>query len=381
MHRRVLQRAFPSAFRLEALPLFDEISANSNSPLRSVVCDASVPHLNQVAVSSASIEVHQRRRRRKRLQSLMELTFDHDPVPPFGSCRLCTYKELKTKIERDREIGTRTIGGLHAAMLKQVAGISDTKVLAILDQYPTMCHLLRAYDGISSLSDQERRNFLKDLPLGDPSLTRDARLGERASAEITVSYGMINSDDDSSREGGKSASVALSNSLAFATSIYKATPSSIQVDSGEDLLSEESHYTPYKVVASKSTSQPYNDEMIENNWMPVWNLGDDGTVSLAPSVNKTLDDAPERARSYCDKHVFLKRALNLASSNVKGLATTAMGLHDHRGAGEQGFVPLKRYEMSESIDLTASPLLPPANKFHAAVASCSKVSQEVIEID
>ena len=88
LHRRIVQRTFPSAFTTE-LPTFSTGST----------------------ISSSS-----RRRRQRRPTSLLEMVFDGPPVPPLNSKRFMTYGELKAKVEMDREAGTRTIGAVYMAM-------------------------------------------------------------------------------------------------------------------------------------------------------------------------------------------------------------------------------------------------------------------------
>ena len=116
MHRRIVQRTFPTAF--EELPTF---------------------------TNSRSAVVSGRPRKRRRPSSLLELVFDTPPVPPFGSSRFTTYAELKAKVERDREVGTRTVGAIYRAMLKQVTSLSQKKCDAIARHYPTWSHLLQAF--------------------------------------------------------------------------------------------------------------------------------------------------------------------------------------------------------------------------------------------
>ena len=44
------------------------------------------------------------------------MVFDGPPVPPLNSKRFMTYRELKAKVEMDREAGTRTMGAVYMAM-------------------------------------------------------------------------------------------------------------------------------------------------------------------------------------------------------------------------------------------------------------------------
>lgn len=88
LHRRIVQRTFPDAFRSE-LPTF------TNSPSEGIG-----------------------NRRRRRPTSLLEMKVDTPPRPALGMKRFLTYMELKAKVEMDREAGTRTIGAVYMAMCK-----------------------------------------------------------------------------------------------------------------------------------------------------------------------------------------------------------------------------------------------------------------------
>jgi ERCC4-type nuclease len=184
IHRRVLQRSFPNAFgkTQEALPDFAEAG------VAGVDRRESLPQQ----------ENNRRRRKRKRLQSLMEMTFDTEPVPPLGESRFVTYKELKAKVERDREAGRQTIGSIHAAMLKQVSTISGKKVQALARAYPTNERLMKAFS--DEPDDDARKSMVTDLLTHDPNQAPSARVmkvGPRSSAELYVAYGMNCSEDES----------------------------------------------------------------------------------------------------------------------------------------------------------------------------------------
>ena len=131
MHRRMLQRTFPSAFYSEALPAFSGPDAARSRGRR-----------------QRDSFGEQHRKRRRRLESLHGLVFDEDPVPMAGMARFVSYQELRAKVERDREAGRRTVGSIHQGMLKQVATISDTKIIPISNKYPTANALLMAYDNV-----------------------------------------------------------------------------------------------------------------------------------------------------------------------------------------------------------------------------------------
>lgn len=132
-HRRILQRTFPQAFGIadDALPTFGSPDGRVN--------DSNPPN---------------RRHRRRRPASLVEMVMDTPPVPAFGEARFMTYDELKCKIIRDREAGTRTVGALFGAMLRQVCG--DKQTNAIRQSYPTPRALLEAYDELEgNVKEQE----------------------------------------------------------------------------------------------------------------------------------------------------------------------------------------------------------------------------------
>jgi ERCC4-type nuclease len=181
MHRRVLQRSFPHAFGQanEALPTFAEAGIGGADRRESL------PHQPN------------HRRRRKRLQSLMEMMFDTEPVPPLGESRFVTYKELKAKVERDREAGSKTIGSIHAAMLKQVATISGKKVQALARAYPTNASVMQAFS--DEPNDDARKAMVADLLTKEPGqdTARVMKVGPRSAAELYVAYGMDCSEDES----------------------------------------------------------------------------------------------------------------------------------------------------------------------------------------
>ena len=184
MHRRILQRTFPRAFagggsnhNNEQLPNFAEAHRSSQQP----------PSLQQPPGA----------RRRRRLQSLHEMTFDTDPVlPAFGGGmgegaepRFITYQELKAKIERDREAGTKTVGHIHRAMLKQVATLSSKKCQAVARVYPTVECLMRAYH---DSNNNDTSTTIKELPLQDANeqqtSARNVTLGPRSAQELGIAY-------------------------------------------------------------------------------------------------------------------------------------------------------------------------------------------------
>jgi len=144
-HRRILQRTFPQAFGFQNDALPDFASASTSAPRR-----------RQPASVDNNINDQQQRhrhRRRRRPSSLLEMVLDTPPVPAFGEPRFMTYHELKCKIERDREQGTRTVGAIHGAMLRQVCG--NQQIKAIRQLYPTPASLLKAYADCASCYQEE----------------------------------------------------------------------------------------------------------------------------------------------------------------------------------------------------------------------------------
>lgn len=184
MHRRILQRSFPYAFGLEALPTFAEVGVAGTAARRR----DSVP------------DQERRRHRRQRLSSLMEMKFDCEPVPPLGTSRFITYQELKAKVERDREAGTKTIGSIHAAMLKQVSTISSKKVRSLSRAYPTTSHMLQAF--ANEPDSAARQGMVTDLETQEPGqvTARASQMGPRSATELYVAYASRQHDGESEDE-------------------------------------------------------------------------------------------------------------------------------------------------------------------------------------
>jgi ERCC4-type nuclease len=176
MHRRILQRTFPAVFTSsEALPNFSQVAMRS---------DVRSSHEREILAQN-------RRHRRKRMQSLMEMTFDCDPTPPFGTQRFMTYSELKAIVERDREITNRRVGSLHGFMLKQVSTVNARKIVRLQELYPTTCHLLEAYDSVPKC---QRCELLSEVVVSEGA--RTSKVGPRSSAELHVAYGLAMRDDE-----------------------------------------------------------------------------------------------------------------------------------------------------------------------------------------
>lgn len=148
MHRRILQRTFPSAFQ-NTLPVFHEGFSRH---------DSSNPN-------------------RRRPASLEGMTFDGPPVPPFGT-DFVSYEELKAKIECDRELANRRVANIHLKFLKQVCNVSDIKCQAIAAQYPTPKSLITGFS----------EKFLADLPTANLS-TRQTTIGPKTALELQHAYG------------------------------------------------------------------------------------------------------------------------------------------------------------------------------------------------
>lgn len=160
MHRRILQRSFPQAFKGD-LPIFLE-AMTANRPASG----------------------------RRRVQSLAEMTFEQEPSLCFGMKRFITYEELKAKVEMDREAGTKTLAGIHLAMLKQISTFSDKKCKAIAQKYPTPHALFSAY---ARVSDSEAKTLVADLSTRDPLRSqRESTIGPKSSNELYSVYGFNN---------------------------------------------------------------------------------------------------------------------------------------------------------------------------------------------
>lgn len=179
MHRRMLQRTFPSAFYSEALPEFSGPDAGPSRGRR-----------------QRDSFGEKRRKRRRRLESLHGLIFDEDPIPMAGMSRFVSYQELRAKVERDREVGRRTVGSIHQGMLKQVATISDTKIVPISNEYPTANALLQAYNNVPTQS--ERKQLLEGLDISGNTVSAGRKtLGPRSAEELYIAYGMNGNRRDS----------------------------------------------------------------------------------------------------------------------------------------------------------------------------------------
>ena len=112
-------------------------------------------------------------------------------------------------MERDRESGRRTVGGIHQAMLKQVTTISDAKISAVSELHPTISSILTAFDKAGC--GDAGKTLLQSLPLqstagGEKIVTGKRTLGARSAAELFVAYGLPQDDYDSGEDNTNSAS-------------------------------------------------------------------------------------------------------------------------------------------------------------------------------
>lgn len=167
VHRRILQRAFPSAFS-------DGVTSSS-----------SLPTFSSSGVNRKRRRMSIKKRHTSDRRSFEEMVFDTPPLPPFGASRFITYNELKCKVEKDREEGTKTIGGIFCRMLKQIPRISNSTVPPLVHAYPTPDALFRALDG---LNVSDGKNLLADLETGTQ------RVGELRALEVYYTF-MAGGDD------------------------------------------------------------------------------------------------------------------------------------------------------------------------------------------
>lgn len=215
MHRRILQRTFPGAFskQNEALPNFDEAyrSQHQSSSRRTATASCAPTHQQETY-----------RRRRRRLQSLNEMTFDIDPLPSFGMECFITYSTLKAKIELDREQGTKTVGSIHLAMLKQVPGFSHKKCQAVARLYPTFASLMEAYENKNN--DAEKQCLVAEVSLqeeGRELSVRELKVGPHGSRELYVAY---QTDDPETSQPFSTADInAIPRSISRETSSPSST--------------------------------------------------------------------------------------------------------------------------------------------------------------
>lgn len=203
MHRRILQRSFPRAFTAttEALPNFT---------------------FEREAAGERRQEGQQgRRRRRQRRQSLENISFDMNPILPLGMDRFISYPELKAKIERDREAGTKTVGNLHLAMLKQVTTWNAKKCQALANVYPTFNQLMEAYHENDSATTNK---LVTDLTTYEPGKSAIHRtIGVRSTEELNIAYQMRD-ENEPETPATASTTIVVAPSVPRSHAVVRADP-------------------------------------------------------------------------------------------------------------------------------------------------------------
>jgi hypothetical protein len=134
----------------------------------------------------------------------VDIVFDEPPAPPLGMSRFVTYTQLKTRVERDREAGTRTVGAIHAAMLKQIPTLSLKKVQAIQQAYPTPKALFGTYIG---LSPEDGKTLVQDF-LSNTGMERTCRVGPKSAEEVYHAYTQLLEEEKEEEENGTDEGVA-----------------------------------------------------------------------------------------------------------------------------------------------------------------------------
>lgn len=126
-----------------------------------------------------------KKRRRSRAPWEGPAAFQSTPNIPFERTRHYLYEELKTKIELDRERGTRSIHAIFRAQLKQVESMSVKKVEGISRLYRTPRELMEGYEQL--FTEEECDKMVEDIPLGI-SIARASRVGPKSSMELSYVY-------------------------------------------------------------------------------------------------------------------------------------------------------------------------------------------------
>jgi ERCC4-type nuclease len=256
MHRRILQRTFPRAFsrHSQALPIYSESSMSLEERRRSKEDDD--------------------RRRRRRRQSLAEMTFDMDPTPPLDMKRFMTYQELKAKVELDRQAGTRTVGNIHLAMLKQVPSLDIKKCHAVAHHYPTIRPLLQAF----AAAPTQTQTILSLMATQDAALSKKAMttrtIGIKSAEQLRMAYGKHGSGEnnlDDSEPAGSAKDTMPSTATASAvlrpSSTNVAPKAAQQSQASMDRFIEK----PAAAVGKRTASRDATDDFTFDN--------DDHTVS------------------------------------------------------------------------------------------------------
>lgn len=281
LHRRLVQRTFPN--KLEELPTFAGRNSGGNG------------------------------RKQRRASSLLEMVFDTAPLAPFGESRFTTYTELKAKIERDREAGTRTVGAIYGAMLKQVASLSQKKCQGIANVYPTMNRLLQAYqqvttttneDSTTATSSSKETTMTKNQPrlqLVQEVTLGQQRVGPKSAAELDIACCM---KDDGTLLTLKNAVTvqhpepgALALQSRASTSKEAATTGTLSTTSLSPVARRETQKTAPTVSSVAVATIPPSAPSFQATYEPAWCNDDDDDDFLqdkeAPRTNSQVGlDAP-----------------------------------------------------------------------------------------
>ncbi len=192
VHRRVLQRSFPLEFDDDN----NQDSTGDGGAMvwsdpqlqRQYLPTFASPTAAAPAAATAAANHVAGPRRQRRPSSLMEMLMDTPPVPPLGTTRFITYQELKCKVERDREAGTRTIGHVHAAMLKQVPSLSQKKAIAMAQAFGTPHALMTAlHTTMEDGNHDGAKRMLTNITV-EAQATRASTIGPKSAEELIVAY-------------------------------------------------------------------------------------------------------------------------------------------------------------------------------------------------
>jgi ERCC4 domain len=130
------------------------------------------------------------------------IVFRTDPVPSFGMERFLTYEEFHTKLECDIEVGTRSIGSIHQAMLMQVKSLSTVKCQAVSNLYSTANQFLQYYNDLSSVQNIETQKLIaSNILLEDKnmSIRTKGTIGPCSSTQLFVAYAITNPNENNYR--------------------------------------------------------------------------------------------------------------------------------------------------------------------------------------
>ena len=176
-------------------------------------------------------------------------------MPPLGEKRFVTYTELKTRVERDREAGTRTVGAIHAAMLKQIPTLSLKKVQAIQQAYPTPKALYGTYVG---LTPEDGKTLVQDF-CTNTGMERTCRVGPKSAAEVYYTYTETISTTTQGEEEGSSNGV---------TSTGLSQESTTSTDDAEGFARMPSQAVAAMPAANDSFSPTYQAFSSSPQWSP-----------------------------------------------------------------------------------------------------------------